>query len=102
MAVAGIPVFAWKGETEEEYTWCVHQTIKGPDGWVPNVLLDDGGDLTALVHTDYPDLLPEIRGLSEETTTGVARLYEMARKGTLGMPAMNVNDSSKRPGIGCT
>ncbi len=93
MAAAGIPIFAWKGETEAEYTWCVHQTIKGPDGWLPNVLLDDGGDLTALVHTDYPELLPNIRGLSEETTTGVARLYEMAKKGTLGMPAMNVNDS---------
>ncbi|MDF1647103.1 MAG: adenosylhomocysteinase [Legionellaceae bacterium] len=93
MAVAGIPVFAWKGETEEEYIWCVHQTIKGPDGWVPNLLLDDGGDLTALMHAEYPELLSGIYGLSEETTTGVARLYEMAEHKTLKVPAMNVNDS---------
>jgi adenosylhomocysteinase len=93
IAATGVPVFAWKGETEEEYTWCVHQTIQGPDHWTPNLLLDDGGDLTALVHVDYPELLPEIKGLSEETTTGVARLYEMAKNKTLGMPAMNVNDS---------
>ncbi len=93
IAVSGVPVFAWKGETEEEYTWCVHQTIEGPNGWTPNMLLDDGGDLTALVHTEYPKLLSDIKGLSEETTTGVARLYEMAKTGTLGMPAMNVNDS---------
>ncbi len=93
MAAAGIPVFAWKGETEEEYTWCVHQTIKGPDDWTPNLLLDDGGDLTAIVHADYPELLASIQGLSEETTTGVGRLYEMAKNETLGMPAINVNDS---------
>ncbi|MDX2345519.1 MAG: adenosylhomocysteinase [Legionella sp.] len=93
IAATGVPVFAWKGETEEEYTWCVHQTIKGPNNWTPNLLLDDGGDLTALVHIDYPELLSNLKGLSEETTTGVARLYEMAKNKTLGMPAMNVNDS---------
>nr|MCH9718187.1 adenosylhomocysteinase [Gammaproteobacteria bacterium] len=93
MAASGVPIFAWKGETEEEYLWCVHQTIKGPNGWTPNLLLDDGGDLTALVHSDYPELLPAIKGLSEETTTGVARLYEMAERDALGMPAINVNDS---------
>jgi adenosylhomocysteinase len=93
IAVTGVPVFAWKGETEEEYVWCVRQTIQGPNGWTPNLLLDDGGDLTALVHTDYPELLPEILGLSEETTTGVGRLYEMAKTKTLGTPAINVNDA---------
>lgn len=93
IAASGVPVFAWKGETEEEYTWCVHQTIQGPNGWTPNLLLDDGGDLTAILHIDYPQFLAGIRGLSEETTTGVARLYEMAKNGTLGMPAINVNDS---------
>jgi adenosylhomocysteinase len=93
MAAAGVPVFAWKGETEEEYDWCIRQTIEGPNGWVPNMLLDDGGDLTAIVHQDYPHLLEGIRGLSEETTTGVHRLYEMAKKGELKVPAINVNDS---------
>ncbi|NCT57370.1 MAG: adenosylhomocysteinase [Legionella sp.] len=93
MAVAGVPVFAWKGETEEEALWCIQQTIHGPNNWTPNLLLDDGGDLTALVHVDYPELLPEIYGLSEETTTGVARLHEMAKRGTLKTPAINVNDS---------
>jgi adenosylhomocysteinase len=93
MAVAGVPVFAWKGETEDEALWCIKQTIQGPNNWTPNLLLDDGGDLTALVHVDYPELLPEIYGLSEETTTGVARLYEMAERGTLKTPAINVNDS---------
>ena len=93
MAVAGVPVFAWKGETEDEALWCIRQTIQGPNNWTPNLLLDDGGDLTALVHTDYPELLPDIYGLSEETTTGVARLYEMASAGTLKTPAINVNDS---------
>jgi adenosylhomocysteinase len=93
IAVTGVPVFAWKGETEEEYMWCVRQTIQGPEGWAPNLLLDDGGDLTALVHTDYSELLPGILGLSEETTTGVARLYEMAKNKTLGTPAINVNDA---------
>jgi len=93
MAAAGIPVFAWKGETEEEYTWCIQKTIFGDNGWVPNMILDDGGDLTAVIHNQYPELLPDIRGVSEETTTGVQRLYEMAAKGTLKIPAMNVNDS---------
>jgi adenosylhomocysteinase len=93
IAASGVPVFAWKGETEEEYWWCVDQTITGPDGWTPNMLLDDGGDLTQVVHDKHPELLEEIRGLSEETTTGVKRLYEMQRDGTLGCPAINVNDS---------
>ena len=93
MAQAGVPVFAWKGETEEEYWWCVEQTLKGPDGWTPNMLLDDGGDLTQLVHDKYPEMMDNILGVSEETTTGVARLYEMARNGSLKMPAFNVNDS---------
>ena len=93
IAKAGIPVFAWKGETEEEYNWCVEQTIKGPNGWVPNMLLDDGGDLTIIVHEKYPELLKQIKGLSEETTTGVHRLYEMHKEGKLKVPAINVNDS---------
>ena len=93
IAAAGIPVFAWKGETEEEFDWCIHQTIKGPDGWVPNLILDDGGDLTVMMHTDYPELMAGVKGLSEETTTGVHRLVEMAREGTLKVPAINVNDS---------
>jgi adenosylhomocysteinase len=86
-------VFAWKGETEEEYWWCIDQTIKGPNGWHPNMLIDDGGDLTVVMHDKYPELLAEVRGLSEETTTGVHRLYEMAKAGTLKVPAINVNDS---------
>ena len=93
MAVAGIPVFAWKGETEEEAEWCIHQTIKGPDGWVPNMILDDGGDLTVMMHNDYPELMDGVKGISEETTTGVMRLYEMAKEGRLAVPAINVNDS---------
>ena len=93
IAAAGIPVFAWKGETEDEAEWCIHQTIKGPDGWVPNLILDDGGDLTVMMHQDYPELMDGVKGLSEETTTGVHRLVEMARKGTLKVPAINVNDS---------
>lgn len=93
IAASGVPVFAWKGETEEEFDWCIHQTIKGPDGWTPNLILDDGGDLTVMMHNDYPELLSEVKGLSEETTTGVHRLVEMARKGTLKVPAINVNDS---------
>lgn len=93
MAAAGIPVFAWKGLTEEEYWWCVDQTLMGPDGWVPNMLLDDGGDMTLRVHEKFPQLLKDIRGVSEETTTGVHRLYEMMKKGTLKIPAINVNDS---------
>ena len=93
MAASNIPVFAWQGETEEEYDWCLEQTIKGPDGWKPNMILDDGGDLTQLIHKKYPELLESIVGLSEETTTGVLRLYEMEKDGSLGVPAINVNDS---------
>ncbi|BBK34208.1 adenosylhomocysteinase [Stella humosa] len=98
IAAVGVPVFAWKGETEEEYDWCIEQTIKGPDidgkpGWRPNMLLDDGGDMTIIMHERYPELLADVKGVSEETTTGVHRLYEMARKGTLKIPAINVNDS---------
>jgi adenosylhomocysteinase len=93
MAAAGVPVFAWKGESEEEYWWCIDQTIKGPGGWSPNMLLDDGGDLTQVMHDKYPQLMEGVRGLSEETTTGVHRLYDMARAGTLKVPAINVNDS---------
>ncbi|MBF0130431.1 MAG: adenosylhomocysteinase [Alphaproteobacteria bacterium] len=93
IAAARIPVFAWKGETEEEAWWCIDQTIIAPDGWRPNMILDDGGDLTAVMHERYPDLLKDVRGISEETTTGVHRLYEMAKKGALKVPAFNVNDS---------
>jgi adenosylhomocysteinase len=93
IAAAGIPVFAWKGETEEEYWWCVEQTIQGPNGWTPNMILDDGGDLTLVLHDKYPQLLKNIKGLSEETTTGVHRLYEMHKEGKLKVPAINVNDS---------
>jgi adenosylhomocysteinase len=93
MAAEGVPVFAWKGETEEEYEWCIEQTIFGPNGWRPNLLLDDGGDLTKIMHERYPELLREVRGVSEETTTGVHRLYEMEKTGKLRIPAINVNDS---------
>lgn len=93
IAAAGIPVFAWKGETEEEYWWCVDQTINGPDGWHPNMILDDGGDLTLIMHEKYPALLKNVKGLTEETTTGVHRLYEMHKEGKLKVPAINVNDS---------
>ncbi|MDE2422669.1 MAG: adenosylhomocysteinase [Betaproteobacteria bacterium] len=93
IAQAGIPVFAWKGETEEEFWWCVEKTIFGPNGWVPNMILDDGGDLTLVLHDKYPHLLENIRGISEETTTGVHRLNEMLKKGELKCPAFNVNDS---------
>ncbi|MGJ0490178.1 adenosylhomocysteinase [Methylobacter sp.] len=93
MAVAGIPVFAWKGETEAEAEWCIAQTIEGPNGWRPNMILDDGGDLTLMMHEKYPELMSGVKGLSEETTTGVLRLYEMVSKGTLRVPAFNVNDS---------
>ena len=93
IAATGVPVFAWKGETEDEYWWCVDQTIHGPEGWHPNMLLDDGGDLTQVMHDKYPELMAEVRGLSEETTTGVHRLYEMAEEGTLKVAAINVNDS---------
>ncbi len=93
IAAAGIPVFAWKGETEEEYEWCIEQTITGPNGWAPNMILDDGGDLTMIMHNKYPDMLKDVRGVSEETTTGVHRLMEMAKAGKLMIPAINVNDS---------
>ncbi|MDI5984050.1 adenosylhomocysteinase [Halomonas sp. M4R5S39] len=93
IAAAGIPVFAWKGETEEEFWWCIEQTVEGLDGWAPNLVLDDGGDLTALLHDKRPELLEAIHGISEETTTGVHRLQEMLRDGTLRVPAINVNDA---------
>jgi adenosylhomocysteinase len=98
IAAAGIPVFAWKGETENEFWWCIEQTIRGPAHgsdkvWTPNLILDDGGDLTKLMHEKYPELMADVRGLSEETTTGVHRLRDMARDGTLLVPAINVNDS---------
>jgi adenosylhomocysteinase len=93
IAATNVPVFAWKGETEEEFWWCIDQTIEGLDGWTPNMILDDGGDLTLLMHEKYPALLDDVKGLSEETTTGVHRLYEMAKAGTLKVPAINVNDS---------
>ncbi|MEM7197823.1 MAG: adenosylhomocysteinase, partial [Pseudomonadota bacterium] len=95
IAAKNIPVFAWKGETEEEFWWCVRQTIEGSDGWRMNMILDDGGDLTQILHDDsqYADIVKEIKGLSEETTTGVHRLYDMAKAGILQMPAINVNDS---------
>ncbi|MCH7853988.1 MAG: adenosylhomocysteinase [Proteobacteria bacterium] len=93
IAATGVPVFAWKGETDEEYWWCVEQTLTGPGGWQPNMILDDGGDLTQILHDKFPDLMKGIRGLSEETTTGVKRLYEMQKEGSLKCPAFNVNDS---------
>jgi adenosylhomocysteinase len=93
VAAVGVPIFAWKGETEEEYEWCIRQTLRWPDGSGPNILLDDGGDLTAIIHNDFPELLKNICGLSEETTTGVHRLYQMEQRGELGCPALNVNDS---------
>ena len=93
VAAVGAPIFAWKGETEEEFLWCIEQSIIGPDGWRPNLILDDGGDLTQIMHEKYPELLNDVRGLSEETTTGVHRLYEMVKNNTLKVPAINVNDS---------
>ena len=93
IAAGGTPVFAWKGETEEEYWDCVDKTITGPNGWTPNMLLDDGGDLTAVMHEKHADIMADVRGVSEETTTGVLRLYDMERAGTLLCPAINVNDS---------
>ncbi|MEC8774565.1 MAG: adenosylhomocysteinase [Pseudomonadota bacterium] len=93
IAATGVPVFAWKEETEEEFWWCIDKTIEGPGGWVPNMILDDGGDLTQVMHEKTPALLKEVRGLSEETTTGVLRLYEMEKNGSLMVPAINVNDS---------
>ena len=93
VAAAGVPVFAWKNETEDEFWWCIDRSIEGPEGWRPNLILDDGGDLTAVMHEKYPALMDGVRGLSEETTTGVQRLYEMEKAGTLRAPAINVNDS---------
>jgi adenosylhomocysteinase len=93
IADAGIPVFAWKGMSDEEFWWCIEQTLSGPDGWKPNMILDDGGDATGIIHDKYPEMLKEIKGLSEETTTGVHRLKEMQREGKLKVPAINVNDS---------
>ena len=93
IAKAGTPVFAWKGETEEEAIWCIRQTIEGKKDWKANMLLDDGGDLTAMMHSDYKDLLKEIKGVSEETTTGIKALNKMEKDGSLMIPAINVNDS---------
>jgi adenosylhomocysteinase len=93
IAASGVPVFAWKGETEEEAWWCIDQTIEGPNGWRPNMILDDGGDLTTVMHDKFSALMKDVRGISEETTTGVHRLYEMERAGKLMVPAINVNDS---------
>jgi adenosylhomocysteinase len=93
IADQNVPVFAWKGETEEEFWWCIEQTIFGPNGWRPNMILDDGGDLTQIMHEKYPELLKDVRGISEETTTGVHRLYEMMKEGSLLVPCINVNDS---------
>ncbi len=93
IAASGVSVFAWKGETEEEYDWCIRQTIVGKSDWKPNMILDDGGDLTKMIHDEYPEILAGIKGLSEETTTGVARLYQMEKEGRLKVPAINVNDA---------
>ncbi|MDG2297142.1 MAG: adenosylhomocysteinase [Gammaproteobacteria bacterium] len=93
LANKGIPIFAWKGETEEEAWWCIEQTIHGPNGWTPNMILDDGGDLTKLMHEKYPKMMKDVKGLSEETTTGVKRLYDMVKDESLLCPAFNVNDS---------
>ena len=93
IAATGVPVFAWKGETDEEFDWCIRQTIEAPDGWKANMILDDGGDLTKMMHDDYSDQMAAIKGISEETTTGVLRLYEMEKAGALKVPAINVNDS---------
>ena len=93
LAKKGMPIFAWKGETEEEAWWCIEQTIHGPNGWTPNMILDDGGDLTKLMHDKYPEMMKDIKGLSEETTTGVKRLYDMVKDSSLLCPAFNVNDS---------
>ena len=93
IASKNIPVFAWKGMNEEEFWWCIDKTIKGPDNWSPNMILDDGGDLTKVMHEKYTDLLKDVKGLSEETTTGVHRLKEMEKNQKLLVPAINVNDS---------
>jgi len=93
IAATDVPVYAWKGETEEEAEWCIEKTIEGPDGWTPNMILDDGGDLTVMMHEKFPEMMKDVKGLSEETTTGVHRLHEMQKAGTLMTPAINVNDS---------
>jgi len=93
IAKSGVAVFAWKGETEEEYDWCVEQTIQGPGGWTPNMILDDGGDLTKIMHEKYPALIANVKGISEETTTGVHRLHEMEKAGKLKVPCIDVNNS---------
>ena len=93
IAATGVGVFAWKGQTNEEAEWCIEQTIVGPNGWHPNMILDDGGDLTLMMHNKFPQLLKDVKGISEETTTGVHRLYDMFKKGELKVPAINVNDS---------
>lgn len=93
IADLGIPVFAWKGETEKEYWWCIEQTVRGPNGWTPNMILDDGHDLTGHIHDVHPELLEGIIGVTEETTTGIHKLLERISKGTLKIPAINVNDS---------
>lgn len=93
MAASNVPVFAWKSETQEEYYWCITQTIRGPKDWTPNLIIDDGGDLTAVLHADYPDILENIKGIAEETTTGVRRLYQMEKMGELKVPAFDINNS---------
>ena len=93
MVARGVPIYAWKGESESEYWWCIERTVHGPDGWTPNMLLDDGGDLTKVMHDKFPELLKKVKGVSEETTTGVRRLYEMHEQGALAIIAFNVNDS---------
>ncbi|MCK5554769.1 MAG: adenosylhomocysteinase, partial [Alphaproteobacteria bacterium] len=93
IALNGVPVFAWKGMTEEEFWWCIEKTLNGPNGWTPNMILDDGGDATKIMHEKYPEMLKDVKGISEETTTGVHRLYEMEKNGLLKVPAINVNDS---------
>src|SRR5260221_5883416 len=93
IAARGVPVFAWKGESEAEYEWCIEQTVRGPDGWLPNLILDDGGGATLLMHNKYPEPLKDVKGVSEETTTGVHRLYDMMKACKLKIPAINVNDS---------
>ena len=93
MAAANIPVFAWKGLSEDEFWWCIEQTVQGPDNWYPNMILDDGAELAFLMHEKFPALLNNVKGISEETTTGVYRLYEMVKAGKLKVPAINVNDS---------
>jgi len=93
IAATEVPVFAWKGQTEDESEWCIEKTIEGPNGWTPNLILDDGGDLTVMMHEKFPELMKNVKGISEETTTGVHRLYDMEKAGALKVPAINVNDS---------